>query len=103
MHRTLNHLLVTDRIWMRRFTGEGGAADRLNAILFDAFAPLREAREAEDRCIVACVETLDESKLAGVIKYRRVSTPDEVVQPLWPALTHGSITKLTIADRLTPS
>jgi uncharacterized damage-inducible protein DinB len=23
-----------------------------------------------------------------VIKYRRVSTPDEVVQPLWPALAH---------------
>jgi uncharacterized damage-inducible protein DinB len=36
MHGTLNHLLVTDRIWMRRFTGEGEAPDRLDAVLFDA-------------------------------------------------------------------
>ena len=88
MHGTLNHLLVTDRIWMQRFTGEGEAPDRLDAILFDAFGLLREAREAEDRRIVAYVEKLDESKLAGLIKYRRVSTPDEVIQPLWPALAH---------------
>jgi hypothetical protein len=39
MHGTLNHLLVTDRIWMQRSTGEGEAPDRLDAILFDAFAP----------------------------------------------------------------
>jgi uncharacterized damage-inducible protein DinB len=25
VHGTLNHLLVTDRVWMQRFTGEGGA------------------------------------------------------------------------------
>ena len=27
MHGTLNHLLVGDRIWMRRFTGEGEVAE----------------------------------------------------------------------------
>jgi uncharacterized damage-inducible protein DinB len=88
MHGTLNHLLVTDRIWMQRFTGEGEAPDRLDAILFDAFAPLRAAREAEDRRIVAYVEALDENQLSGVIKYRRISTQDEFIQPLWPALAH---------------
>ena len=31
MHGTLNHLLVADRIWMRRFTGEGDHPDRLDA------------------------------------------------------------------------
>jgi uncharacterized damage-inducible protein DinB len=35
MHGTLNHLLVTDRIWMQRITGQGDAPDRLDAILFD--------------------------------------------------------------------
>jgi len=79
MHGTLTHLLVTDRVWKLRFTGEGGAPDRLDTIPFDAFAPLREGREAEDRRVVAYVETLDESQLAGVITYRRVSMPDEVV------------------------
>ena len=32
VHGTLNHVLVGDRIWMRRFTGEGEAPTRLDAI-----------------------------------------------------------------------
>jgi hypothetical protein len=49
VHGTLNHLLVTDRIWMQRFTGEGDAPNRLDAILFEAFDELRVARAAEGR------------------------------------------------------
>jgi uncharacterized damage-inducible protein DinB len=46
VHATLNHLLATDRIWMRRFTGPGDAPDRLDAILFETFDELHAAREA---------------------------------------------------------
>jgi uncharacterized damage-inducible protein DinB len=88
LHGTLNHLLVADRIWMQRFTGEGTAPDRLNAILHEALADLRAARAAEDRRIIAYVDGLDDERLAGTIAYRRVSTPDMVVQPLAPALSH---------------
>src|SRR6185437_10599977 len=45
MHGTLNHLLVTDRIWMHRFTGEGDEPQRLDAILHERFEALRAARE----------------------------------------------------------
>jgi uncharacterized damage-inducible protein DinB len=88
MHGTLNHLLATDRIWMQRFTGEGDAPDRLDAILFEAFADLRRAREAEDARILTYIDGLDEARLAGVIHYRRVSTPEPQVQALAPALAH---------------
>lgn len=88
MHGTLNHLLVTDRIWMQRITGAGDAPDRLDAILFEDFARLRVAREAEDRRIVEHVEGLTDAQLAGVIRYRRVSTPDVYEQALAPALAH---------------
>jgi uncharacterized damage-inducible protein DinB len=88
MRGTLNHLLVADRVWMHRFTGEGQAPDRLDAILHDDLAGLRAAREAEDRRIVAYVEGLDEARLHGTIRYRRVSTPDEFEQALIPALSH---------------
>jgi uncharacterized damage-inducible protein DinB len=88
MHGTLNHLLATDRIWMKRFTGEGEAPERLDAILHERFADLRAAREGEDRRITTWVDNLDETRLKGVIRYRRVSTPDEFVQPLMPALDH---------------
>lgn len=88
MHGTLNHLLATDRIWMQRFTGGGDAPDRLDAILHADFAGLRAAREAEDRRIVDWIGGLDPTALAGSIRYRRVSSPEEFVQPLSPALDH---------------
>jgi uncharacterized damage-inducible protein DinB len=88
VHGTLNHLLVTDRIWMQRFTGEGDAPNRLDAILFETFDELRAAREAEDRRIVDFVDRLDDARIAGTIKYRRISSPDEFEQALAPALAH---------------
>jgi uncharacterized damage-inducible protein DinB len=88
VHGTLNHLLATDRVWMQRFTGEGSAPGRLDAILFEQFGALREAREAEDARIVRYVNALDEAALAGAIAYRRVSPPEAVTQLLAPGLTH---------------
>jgi uncharacterized damage-inducible protein DinB len=73
---------------MQRFTGEGEAPQRLDAILHERLDALRTAREAEDRRIVAYIDSLDEARLAGDIRYRRVSTPEEFVQPLMPALNH---------------
>jgi uncharacterized damage-inducible protein DinB len=88
VHGTLNHLLVTDRIWMQRFTGEGEAPNRLDAILFETFDELRAARLSEDGRILRYVEGLDEARIAGTIKYRRVSSPEEFEQELAPALAH---------------
>jgi uncharacterized damage-inducible protein DinB len=88
VHGTLNHLLVTDRIWMQRFTGMGDAPSRLDAILFETFDELRTARELEDRRIVDFVDSLDDARIAGTIKYRRVSSPEQFEQQLAPALAH---------------
>lgn len=88
MHGTLNHLLATDRIWMKRFTGDGEAPDRLDAVLHDGLADLDAARTAFDRDIVTWINGLDEARLQGVIRYRRVSTPEEFTQPMMPALDH---------------
>src|SRR5690606_31853537 len=78
LHGTLNHLLVTDRIWLRRFTGEGEAPGRLDAILFDTLTGLREAREAEDRRIIAYVDRLTSADLSGFIRYQTISSPAPV-------------------------
>jgi uncharacterized damage-inducible protein DinB len=88
MHGTLNHLLATDRIWMKRLTGAGEAPDRLDAIVHETFADLRAAREAEDRRIVRWIGGLDEATLGGTIRYRRVSSPETFEQELMPALDH---------------
>ncbi len=88
LHGTLNHLLVTDRIWMRRFTGSGPQPTRLDEILFDELAPLAEARRAEDARIVAYVDGLSEADLAGTFTYRTITRPADITQPLAPALAH---------------
>jgi uncharacterized damage-inducible protein DinB len=88
LHGTLNHLLVADRIWMRRFTGEGPIQKRLDEILFDALAPLRSEREAEDRRIVAYIDGLDDTRLAATFSYRTIVGPMDITQPLAPALSH---------------
>jgi uncharacterized damage-inducible protein DinB len=85
VHGTLNHLLVADRIWMRRFTGDGPRPQRLNQILHEDFAELRAAREQEDERILAFV--------TGLVEYDRVveyqnSSGNTFRQALGAALTH---------------
>jgi uncharacterized damage-inducible protein DinB len=85
VHGTLNHLLVADYIWMRRFTGQGPQPDRLNQILHEDFSALRAARQQEDDRIVDFVEGADD--YGRVIEYQN-STGKTFQQALGPALTH---------------
>ncbi|MBX4928379.1 DinB family protein [Rhizobium binae] len=88
LHRTLNHLLVADRIWMKRFTGAGDAPTSLDAVLFEAFDALAAARKAEDERIIAWTSTLDEPRLAANFTYSPVTQAIAMTQPLWTALSH---------------
>jgi uncharacterized damage-inducible protein DinB len=88
VHGTLNHLLVADRIWMRRFTGEGDAPTKLDAILFEDLGELRRARQAEDGRIERYIGSLSDAELAGMLRYRTISNPRDIEQPLLPALVH---------------
>jgi uncharacterized damage-inducible protein DinB len=88
VHGTLNHLLVGDRIWMRRFTGTGDAPNRLDAVLYDEFDALRIARRAEDARIESWVSSLSEDALRGRFQYRTIVNPVTMEQELAPALDH---------------
>ena len=69
IHGTLNHIMVGDRIWMTRFEGEAAPSTSLDAILYEDFADLRAAREAEDARIEAFMASLSLEFLAGGIRY----------------------------------
>ena len=88
LHGTLNHLLVGDRIWMQRFTGQGELPPSLDAILYDDFAALRAARQAEDQRIGSYIASLKEDDLEKPFRFRTIVRPQEIEQPLWPALDH---------------
>jgi uncharacterized damage-inducible protein DinB len=62
--------------------------NRLDAVLFETLPEMRQAREAEDRRIEAYIAGLSAGDLDRTISYRRVSTPEPIVQPLGPALAH---------------
>jgi len=85
---TLNHLLVGDLVWMRRFTGEGRVPEALDAILHDSLPALRDARRDLDTRISRFIAGLDEAALMQTIRYRPMTALGEVEQDLASALGH---------------
>ena len=85
---TLNHILVADRVWMKRFTDAGDHPTTLNAVIHSDFSELRVAREAEDQRIVAYAGALTSEQLEQTFTYRKMTTPDVVTSQLWPDLLH---------------
>lgn len=85
---TLNHLLCADRIWMKRFTGEGDAPGALNTILHSRLDELEAARKAEDERIIAWIAGLPQERLAGNFSYTPITNPEPVTQKLGSALSH---------------
>jgi uncharacterized damage-inducible protein DinB len=73
LHGTLNHLLLADRIWLKRLTGEGEHPNRLDAILYEDRADLARARLAEDARLIAVVDRYDDAALASPFSYRTTS------------------------------
>src|SRR5437773_11311686 len=77
VHGTLNHLLLADRAWLGRFTGDRALATSLDADgrpievrglaqeLYADLALLRRERARTDAAIAAWVDTLDEARLAA--------------------------------------
>ena len=88
MHGTLNHMLVADRIWLARITGEADAPQPpLDTILHETLPELRAAHEREDARIIRFVEDRDEAALSGTFTYRN-STGKAFTDPLATILAH---------------
>jgi uncharacterized damage-inducible protein DinB len=100
IHGTLNHLLLTDRAWLGRFTGDPAIAEsrdaagmpipfsgRLDQELYADFDLLRRERAQTDAAIEAWVADLDEERLGAQIAYRS-SKGERHAHPLWWAVLH---------------
>ena len=84
---TLNHLLVTDRLWMSRLEGESPRGTRLNELLHEDFGDLSAARRAQDQRIIALVHDLSEERLAELLEYATTSGV-RYSQPVHQVLAH---------------
>jgi uncharacterized damage-inducible protein DinB len=77
IHGTLNHLLVVDLLWFGRLAGAVPTISRLDEILYDEFAALRAAREAEDERIVELLRGMSETDLSQDCRFTLLSQPGE--------------------------
>jgi uncharacterized damage-inducible protein DinB len=87
LHGTLNHLLLADRIWLRRLTGEGEHPDRLDAILFEDRSELTRARIQEDMRLKRVVDGYGAADLGKAVSYQTTSGKP-YQQPLGDILLH---------------
>ena len=85
--KTLNHMVVTDRIWMGRFTGEPSANKRLDEKPYDDLAALTAAREAEDQRIIAFFKELPQARIDSVFNYKNTAGEPKSSEML-PVLAH---------------
>ena len=73
LHGTLNHLLTTDRLWLKRLTGQGEHPDQLNAIIHEDLVDLAQARVLEDERLENVVSAYTGSDLGRLHAYNTSS------------------------------
>ncbi|MGQ0677560.1 MAG: DinB family protein [Rhodospirillales bacterium] len=90
IHKTLNHLLWGDRIWLHRFAGtarpEGGIPESVG--LVEGWADLRRERAAFDEAIIRWADGLDPRWLAGDLTYYSGAAKRDITKPKWLLVTH---------------
>lgn len=84
---TLNHLVVTDRMWLGRMQGNSPKGVKLDEVLFPEFAELWRARSELDESIVRFVFGLEEGTLAEPLEYA-TSSGSPQSQSLHEVLSH---------------
>lgn len=87
LHGTLNHLLLTDRLWLKRLTSVGDHPSNLGAILYEDRVQLALARAEEDDRLVSFVATLDDNEISGPLTYM-TTTGKKYEQSRADILTH---------------
>ena len=111
IHRTLNHLLVVDRLWTGRIEGIDRGIRSLDQILYEDFESLRRARRDEDARLVALVGRLSPERLASPVVYRRIigegleeTRTDHILLTLFNHQTHhrGQVHVLLTQSGVTP-
>ena len=88
IHRTLNHLVWADSIWLSRFTGGTYAERAWGTDLYDDFDALAQARARTDTAILDWAGQLEPGWLASTFEYRSAGDGRLRRLPAWIAATH---------------
>jgi uncharacterized damage-inducible protein DinB len=88
IHGTFNHLLLADRIWLGRFTGQPFVARSLDQELYSDWSELRAERNLTDEKIEAWIASVSEETLMANLTFTPMSNPQEYSLPLWQCVLH---------------
>jgi len=88
LHRTLNHILWGDRVWLGRFTNHPCTAPAFGTDMFDDFADLARERELTDTRMLDWAGNLSPQWLSGTLGYTRSADGGKRELPAWIAATH---------------
>jgi uncharacterized damage-inducible protein DinB len=88
IHRTLNHILWGDGIWLGRFTGDPYSVPAFGADMHEGFDALVHERAATDTRMLEWAAKLAPAWLEGTLEYRRASDGAQRSLPRWIAVTH---------------
>jgi uncharacterized damage-inducible protein DinB len=108
--QTMNHMVVTDRIWLGRLTGVPSPHTRLDEMPYARFDALRSARQAEDERMIGFFNALPEARLESDLHYRnmagepKVTPMDVVLGHFFNHQTHhrGQAHAMLAGTRITP-
>jgi uncharacterized damage-inducible protein DinB len=65
-----NHLVLADRLWLHRFTGQGEPVTSVDAVPYASLTALAAARHVEEDRTIAFAQKLDPVRLGVVLSYR---------------------------------
>lgn len=77
--KTLNHPLLTDRIWWAHLHGEPHGHGALNEVIHDDFDDLAKARAEMDQRIIGYAENLPEADVDDPVSFTLLSGVDGVM------------------------
>ena len=83
IHRTLNHILWGDRLWLGRFNGKSYETGPIGVDLYEDFGELRAQRRAHDDDIGDWAARVMEAALAGPLTWYSGVAQRELTRPRW--------------------
>jgi uncharacterized damage-inducible protein DinB len=90
IHKTLNHLLWADHIWMARFTNgprpAGGIPESVS--VHADWQDLKRERAAYDEVIIAWADRLEPAWLDGDLSWYSGAAKRDMTKPKWVLVTH---------------
>lgn len=88
IHGTWNHILLTNRVWIGRFTQQPFAVQSLDQELCHDWNELKAELVKADAAIDAWLASLSDAQLQQPFTFTSISSPIERTLPLWVLAAH---------------